>query len=418
MIKSQWKNLLFWPGAILFIVMVTVFYQPAAAKTGSLLIWMKNRIYVMDIDSLILERLGTANPAEPMAPSPGCYGQTETPCWVLAGQNLYPVDRAARSNSNSAGTLAPTEGYAWIDDGKVSWSPDGRHLAYAVFDEAKNQAELRLHNAATGQAQTLATGVDPSVAPAWTTGCASGVDAADCQLAFNTQPANIGVEEVLPAVVALYLATGEQSEWELTAGPVFELRWTVAGQLLYSRPKRHFRHVEDHTPAYKIPLASQLGSMSPDGRYTIYYQPFTVADCQADTEEECLHLGVWLTDARAQNDDPRLIYSLNLAEARRAGLNFIPIWAPDVRSFVFFQAGNLIYYDLDQQEATIWYKSLNGKLRSVPVFSPNEEAVAFVDNQGQGFSEYRLMVVNPRLQPIEHIIETDGGFRILAWLPN
>jgi hypothetical protein len=78
----------------------------------------------------------------------------------------------------------------------------------------------------------------------------------------------------------------------------------------------------------------------------------------------------------------------------------------------------LIHYSLEQQEATIWYKSLTGKLRSVPVFSPNEEAVAFVDNQGQGFSEYRLIVVNPKLQPVEHIIDTKSGFRILAWLPN
>jgi hypothetical protein len=40
-----------------------------------------------------------------------------------------------------------------------------------------------------------------------------------------------------------------------------------------------------------------------------------------------------------------------------------------------------------------------------------------VDNQGQGYSEYRLVVVNPKLQLVEHIIETDTGFRLLAWLP-
>jgi hypothetical protein len=41
-----------------------------------------------------------------------------------------------------------------------------------------------------------------------------------------------------------------------------------------------------------------------------------------------------------------------------------------------------------------------------------------VDNQGQGYSEYRLVIVNPKLQPIEHVIETKEGFRVLAWLPN
>ncbi|HRX01484.1 MAG TPA: hypothetical protein P5280_18470, partial [Cyclobacteriaceae bacterium] len=87
-------------------------------------------------------------------------------------------------------------------------------------------------------------------------------------------------------------------------------------------------------------------------------------------------------------------------------------------AFVFFQEGQLIYYDLAEGEATIWYRSINGKLRSIPVFSPNEEAVAFVDDEGRGFSEYRLVIVNPKLQPVEHIIETDSGFKVLAWLPN
>jgi Tol biopolymer transport system component len=114
-----------------------------------------------------------------------------------------------------------------------------------------------------------------------------------------------------------------------------------------------------------------------------------------------------------------LIYSSDLAEPRQHGLlNFVPVWSPFGNAFVFIQDGQLIYYDLLQQEANIWYKPLRGKLRSLPVFSPNEEAVAFVDNQGQGYSEYRLLVINPRLQPIEHIIETKEGFRVLAWLPN
>ncbi len=418
MIKPQWQTFLFWLGAILIIVLVTVFYQPAAAKTGALLIWMNNRIYVMDIDSLILERVGAAAAGEQLAPSPGCYGQGGAACWVVAGQNLYPVNRPAQDNSRAEDRLPTEEGVTWLDDGEISWSPDGRHLVYSVFNQARNQAELRLYDVTTGKVETLASGVDPAVAPAWSAACAEGLDAADCRLAFKTRPVNIGVEEVLPAVVALNLASGERSEWELPAEPVFELRWTATGELLYSRPKRYFRHVTDHTPAFDIPAAGQLGSMSPDGRYTVYYQPFTLADCQAETEEGCLHLGVWLTDAQSQANDPRLIYSLDLIEARQSGLNFIPVWAPNGQTFVFFQAGHLIYYDLVKQEATIWYKSLQGKLRSLPVFSPNEEAVAFVDDQGQGFSQYRLVVINPRLQPLEHIIQTDTGFRVLAWLPN
>lgn len=418
MIKSQWQTFLFWLGAILIIVLVTVFYQPAAAKTGSLLVWMNNRIYVMDIDSLVLERVGPASRKQQMVPSPGCTGQAETPCWVVAGPNLYPVHRSTGGNTGVGHLLPVGEAGIWLDEGALSWAPDGRHLAYPVFNETANRAELRLYDVAGQAAKTLVIGVDPTVAPAWSPACAAGLEAEDCRLAYKTRVINLGGEDLSPELVALKLATGQDRKWELPAEPVFALRWTASGKLLYSRPQRYFREAEDHTPAFDIPRAGQLAGMSPDGRYTVYYQPFTIAGCQAETEEVCMQLGVWLADERSQAENPRLIYNLSLAEALRPELNFIPVWAPSGQAFVFFQAGNLLYYDLVEQEATIWYKSLGGKLRSVPVFSPNEEAVAFVDNQGQGYSEYRLLVIDPRLQPIEHILKTDSGFRILAWLPH
>lgn len=419
MIKSQWSPLLFWVGAVLVIVLVTVFYQPAAAKTGSLLVWTKNRIYVVDIDSLILTRVGPAEGDEVIVPSPGCFGQTRTACWVTAGQNVYNVELAITDESDSTHLLPVGEGLRWIDSA-VSWAPDGLHLAYSLFDEASNQAELRIFNAANADVQVVASGVDPAIAPAWSADCATGLASAQCELAFKTNPVNIGVKEVLPRLVAVNLVTGEQRDWEIVSEPIFGLRWGPDGKLLYSQPKRHFRYAENHAPAYQIPSASKFAGMSPDGMYTVYYQPFRLEGCQPQStaENECLHLGVWLASQAEDAGDPRLIYDVDLSNSRQDGLNFIPVWSPRGNSFVFFQEGNLIYYDLEQHQATIWYKSLRGKLRSLPVFSPTEEAVAFVDNQGQGFSEYRLMVVNPRLQPIEQIIDTKSGFRILAWLPN
>ena len=160
-----------------------------------------------------------------------------------------------------------------------------------------------------------------------------------------------------------------------------------------------------------------MANISPDAHYTVFYQPFTIANCQAAAQDDCLHLGVWISE-KGDSGTPHLIYNQDLDQANSEGLSFIPIWSTNSDAFVFFQNGRLIYYDLTTKEATIWYKPVQGKLRSVPVFSPNEEAVAFVDNQGQGFSEYRLVVVNPRLQPVEHIIETNSGFRLLAWLPQ
>ncbi len=401
--------LMVWIVAILIIVLATVFYQPAAAKTGSLLIWMKNRIYVMDIDTLILQRVGVAGPDEVIAPSPGCFGQIDLPCWVTAGQRLYQINPDI--NDDEPENLLPLgDGFEWTDS-TISWSPDGQHLAYTLLEPAGKQFELRVYNAATGQIELTQSNIDPTIAVAWTQACRQGLTVSNCKLAYKRQG------EAPLQLVALTPATKEQKLWDIPLEQIFELRWTSDDQLLFSQPKRHFHRAADFEPVYPIPPGGQLANLSPYGNYTIYYQPFTLQDCKATTQQACLYLGVWLGERGSEEKNPKLIYNVNLGESQTGGLNFIPSWSSGENAAVFFQDGKLINYDLQEQEATVWYKSVRGKLRSVPVFSPSGEAVAFVDNQGQGFSEYRLVVVNPKLQPIEHIIETDSGFRILAWLP-
>lgn len=412
----KWTTFAFWVGAILVIVLVTVFYQPAAASTGSLLVWTRNRVYIMDIDNLTLERVGPAAPNELITPSPGCFAQLETPCWVVVEDRLYEIELTAGRNKVTQTRLPIEEGTRWAA-APVSWSPDGLHLAYSLIQEQTNQAQLRVYNAATGQIKIRAPNVDPSVSVAWTTGCAAGLQASDCELGYKKMPS---LPEVVPVLIGFTPATGEQRQWIISTEPIYELRWSPDGMLLYSRPKRHFVSAQDHTPAYHIPPGSSLANMSPHADYIVYYQPFTLEGCQSeDSEERCLHLGVWLAPANDAGDDRSLIYNVDVSAAtQERGLNFIPVWSPTGDVFVFFQEGRLIHYSLTRQEATIWYKAVAGKLRSVPVFSPNEEAVAFIDNQGQGRSEYRLVVVNPKLQPVEHIIDTEHGFRVLAWLPN
>jgi hypothetical protein len=406
---AQVRNLLFWVGAAIMIVLATVFYQPAAAKTGSLLIWMKNKVYVMDIDSLLLVPIGAAGPDEVMAPAPGCSGKTETPCWVIAGQYVYQI--SAERNGILHETILPIgQNYSWLN-APVSWGPDGQLLAYFLRDTRRNQAELQIYNATTDQIELTFPEVDSEVAAAWSADCAAGLNAAGCQIAFKSA----GPEGV--QVAAFSPATHETQRWDIPSEQIYELRWSFDKMLLYSDPPRHLHHVEDNTSAYNLPPGGQLANMSPDARYTVYYQPFTLKDCAEVDPSTCLNLGIWLYDRLDQAESAHLIYNRDLAISNSEGLNFIPTWSARGDATVFFQDGRLIHYDLETKEATIWYKSVRGKLRSVPIFSPNEEAVAFVDNQGQGYSEYRLVVVNPKLQPVEHIIETETGFRLLAWLP-
>ncbi|RME98346.1 MAG: hypothetical protein D6768_17535 [Chloroflexi bacterium] len=409
------KTVLFWAGAVLLMVLASILYQPAAARTGSLLVWTRNHIYVMDIDSLSLERIGPAAAGEPITPSPGCFGAAPTPCWVAVSNRLYRVEVSAGGTDVEELTLPLDDGYKWAN-GVVSWSPDGVHLAYSVRNADADRHQLRVLSVPDGQIAITADDADPEVAVAWRAACADGLTAENCEIGYKKMPAQQEQGGFLATLVGFSPATRQVRQWSVSPERLFELRW-AGDELLYSRPKRNFLFAADHTPAYHLPPGAKLANMSPDAEHTVYYQPFTLTDCQqGDHPENCMHLGVWLEKSRADNDRS-LIYSVDLTH-QSAGLNFVPVWAPAGQAFVFFQEGKLIYYDIEKQEATIWYKGLQGKLRSLPVFSPNEEAVAFVDSQGQGFSQYRLVVVNPRLQPVENIIDTTDGFKVLAWLPN
>ena len=410
----QWRSFAIWTGAILLIILATVLYRPAAAKTGSLLVWMNNRIYIMDIDTLSLERVGVAVADEQISPSPGCIGQINLPCWVVANERVYRIDLGVGVSTVSESRLPLDESVFWHYDTPVSWSPDGQHFAYTVTDKATKQPELRVYNMSTGSQKITAPNVDPSVAVTWTDACADGLNATGCELGYKMLPEE---GETLPSLVGFAPGSGEVRRWNVSPEEIFELRWGPDGVLQYSRPKRQFIGAEDHTPVFEIPEGSKLANSSPDSDFVVFYQPFTLSDCE-DTEA-CMHLGVWVSQQLEQSDEskPRLIYSINL-DKQVGGLNFVPVWSPGAETFVFVQDGKLIHYDLQEQEAAIWYESLMGKFRSLPVFSPNGDGVAFVDNQGQGFSDYRLVVVNPGYKPVEHIVETEDGFRILAWLPN
>ncbi len=412
--SAQWKSVVFWVSAVLLVVAATMLYQPAAARTGSLLVWTNNRVYVMDIDTLTLERVAPAEPGELIAVSPGCSGQSKSPCRVLVGQRLYRLDIGAGGSSVTELALPAPAGLRWRDTA-ASWSPDGQHLAYSLYNEQSDAFDLQLLDAAGGKIVLQAEGIDPDVGVAWSAGCAEGLYVESCKIGYKRMP-NQQERGGLATLVGYTPATQAVEQWSVSPEPLYELQWNADGGLLYSRPKRHFFRADTHEPAYTMPESAQLANMSPDSQYTVYYQPFTLEGCPADAAtNNCLNLGVWLQSNVAE--ERSLIYNLALND-QQGGMNFIPVWSPFGRQFVFFQDGRLINYDIAKAEATIWYRGLNGKLRSAPVFSPNEEAVAFVDSQGQGYSNYRLLVINPRLQPVEHIIETDNGFRVLAWLPN
>jgi hypothetical protein len=322
-------------------------------------------------------------------------------------------------------------------DGPVSWSPDGLHLTYAVRASNREEAELWVYNAITGQAKKLASGIDPGLAVAWSTGCEAGLEAATCRLGYKAfsdrrlaqlvvpawaaelQPdylARMG-EHPLPQLVALTPQTGGQQVWPLPVELIFELRWASDDNLLYSQPRHYFHRATDHTPIYQMSPGSQLANMSPDGRYTVYYEPFTQRECQAERPKGgCWYLGVWLADGRETNTPRQLIYSRELSQAGEGRLNADPFWSLAGDRFVLFREGKLVHYSLKYYQADIWATGLEGRLASAPVFAPDKTAIAFVTRQ-ENSRQYYLWVLNPEFKPLEYVIEAQEGLQVLAWLP-
>src|SRR5262245_57372868 len=120
--KAQLGSVLFWVGAVLAIVVATVVYQPAAARSGSLLVQTRNRVYIMDIDSLDLERVGPAEPGQLVVPSPGCFRQLQTPCWVAVDNLVYQIDFGVGGNDITAISLPIDTNFRWANTA-ASWSP-------------------------------------------------------------------------------------------------------------------------------------------------------------------------------------------------------------------------------------------------------------------------------------------------------
>jgi hypothetical protein len=353
---------------------------------------------------------------------------------VVVGAKLFSVN-----SGDGLEVPIPIEtGVRWLDSA-VSWSPDGLNLAYTVALGGSEQTELRVYNAATTETQTLAFGVDPALAVAWTIGCVAGLEAPTCRLGYKTSdPLPVGHElrphllipawadELRPTylkhpmqqLVALTPLSGEQQVWPIPVDKIFALRWTADNSLLYSQPRNYFHRAPDYSPAYQISPGSQLANMSPDGRYTVYYEPFTQKECQAERPKGgCWYLGVWLAENEKSGPPRQLIYSRELTQAGEGRLNADPFWSPYGDAFVLFREGTLVHYSLKYREAAVWSTSLHGQLTSAPMFSPNEEAVAFVVHQEEASSQYHLLMINPQFKPLEQIIEARQGLRVLAWLP-
>jgi Tol biopolymer transport system component len=323
---------------------------------------------------------------------------------VVIEDKVYQVNLPGEA---ATGRNLSQDNEIWLNS-DVSWSPDGLRVAYTVSQT--HHSALRLYEPPTQHYETLGFDSDSAIAPAWSAACATGLGTT-CEIGYKMVMTQ---SEISPTLVAYNPTTQRRREWQISAEPIVELRWSPDNRLFYRRPSRDFYAAENHETAFELPKGATLGNVSPDLAEMVYYQTFTLSDCQGG-QDKCLYLGLWLTKYGQNNATQRqLIYNANMVQPVE-GLNYIPTWS--AHNFVFFQEGNLVYYDQDKNEAAIYTKSLYGKLRSSPIFAPTGEAVAFVDNQGNGVSNYRLMIINPRLQPIEKMIVTDKGFQILAWLP-
>lgn len=382
---SQWHALALWLGAAAAVVVASFFYQPASPL---LLVWTNDQLYTMELDTLTLERIGSAA-TDDLVVQPGC---TADDCWVAAGETVYHL------NTDTTTTLPRPAARDFVN-GSVSASPDGVHLAYGLA--AQGQTALHLYDVTTGEATQLAASMDPAVLPAWSRACVVALRHPGCKLAYKPPTRDL---------MTVDFASDAVHTQVMTSASVIALQWTYDHQLVFQRSDGLWLNAADGRPVHVLPEGAETLALSPNGRYVIYYQPFEWVECEVTATDDCIYEGIWLAGLEAE---PRLIYDVKWSESALPLLNTPPVWTPSQQAFVFFFKGRLIHYHIARAEGTIWYETPADALRSDIVFSPGEDALATVDSYRQG---YRLLVIDPHLEAIKHIVQMDGGFRVLAWL--
>lgn len=318
-----------WLGAMSYLAACVLLGQAAldVPSPGRILYWQSDTIYTIDVDGRNQQRISPALRADEreVEVSPGCHGLVAAPCWVLIGRIVYHL--------SGRGTPLPVQSGEMRTFAPAAWSPDGRHLAYIVVDEATDDRVLKVYNAWLDISWEVDHGIDATIKPVWSTGCHDG-PRGDCRLAYGTRTAT------KPQVTAMHLETGTRRHWSIVPGRGHLLQWLADGRL-----------VQGHTRWFEIangkPLTmATLGEagLSPDGRLLNYVDR---------VGSEPTVVVIQSTEVPQQTDQIYLPPPSGSMVDNWAG----PFWRPDAQAWIMLDRGQLFGYNMQEGLVPLWQQN-------------------------------------------------------------
>ncbi len=373
----------------------------AREQNGPILFWYNGAIYTIKDNGTNLQKITPAAYADPkrqIAISPGCYGSVSAGCYILVKHVLYDA-------LGNGLPLPITDEYQWINAPAV-WAPDGVTLAYMVSRQESGLRDILALNVNDLVVQKMADGVDDSVIPAWSFDC-KNLTSDTCYLAYGirTPSGQSGNRVVIKNV-----STGEETVLRTISGRGTDLRWSADDNLYYGGGELGWFNAFSNAPFLEQSPATTVFVPSP----TMMMAAFNTVPAP-DVPPE-----LWMIPAQESNADAaeRLyIFRNHLPDGQSAPQQIL--WSTDGESFLAFDQGTLIHYNIQQKFAEALYRNDATDNFSSYAFSPTGNGVALVEKSiATTAPKYRLFSVSNSGEVQTLVPRGNKPIIVLAWLPE
>ncbi len=388
-------------GALLFYSWYLPFRSASTqSETGNgvILFWYDRALYTIETDGTHLTRISPAaeaNPKRQIAVSPGCTAKMNAGCYVLIKHVLY--------DALGHGLPLPiNQYYRWINAPGV-WSPDGIHLAYMVAHTDTGERALLAYNVQEQIVWRIADEIDDSVVPAWSAGCTQ-IEADNCYIAYGVKTP-LGESGNRTAVQTV--RTGKTQILATLSGRGHILRWSDDDELFYGGGEVGWFSAFTNQPLKIQEKNITVSAVSPNMMYVAYN---TIPSPQMPAE-------LWLmpnTDAASAE----MLFVFKNDDSNEQSAPQQILWSTDGKSFLAFDQGELIHYNIQRKTAEMLYRNDAHHIFENCVFSPNRDGVALVEKPiASPDPRYRLFVVWNTGETTTLLPSSKTPIIVLAWLP-
>ncbi len=366
---------------------------------STLLFWQDKALYTIRADGTHLTRLSPAAEADPkrqMAVSPGCTGDADAGCYILIKHVLY--------DALGHGLPLPINaGYQWINAPSV-WAPDGIHLAYMAAHTDTGERALLVYDLQQQIVWQVADGIDDSVVPAWSAACTE-LMADNCYIAYGVKtPAG----ESGNRLAVKTIATGDTKILVTLNGRGHVLRWSSNDELFYGGGELGWFSAFTNQPYITHLQNVTVSEPSPDMMYVAYN---TVPSPQKPAE-------LWVQPFGTENESPEMVFIFKDDDSNKQSAPQQILWSTDAKSFLAFDQGELIHYNIQRKMADILYRNDASHIFKGYAFAPTKDRVALVEASFAPHDPvYRLFVVSGTGEVTALLPPTDKPIILLAWLP-